>query len=207
MSSTIDGLPVCEVDIRSSQPTLLSALLGFKIGDTWEDLYGIFPSVKMIKDPTEQKLARDQVKSVVAELIGVGNENKTNPSKDLKKDGVDEFRFLEIRQEALSVIPALAKMKSYGITGNGYLTFHESEIVLGTIEELLKQGIPAYSVHDSIIVSKDDKDIATATLRGIWSSYCIQKGVSGAMCVSNIYPALSVTYPDMSEEVIQGIWT
>jgi hypothetical protein len=195
------------VDIRSSQPTLLSSLLGFKIGDTWKDLYSTFPSVKMIEDPAKRKQARDQVKSVVAELIGVGNENKTNPSKDLKKDGVDEFRFLEIRQEAISVIPALAKMKSQGITGNGYLTFHESEIILGTIEELLKQDIPAYSVHDSIIVRKDHEDIATATLRGIWSSYCIREGECGAMGVSKIYPALSVTYPDMSEKVIQGIWT
>ena len=206
VSSTIDGLPVCEIDIRASQPTLLSSLLAFKIGDTWDDLYGSFPSVKGISDPIEKKKARDQVKAVVAELIGVGNADKTNPSKDLLREGVDEFRFMEIRKEATSAIPALAEMKKRRITSNSYLTFHESEIILGTIEELMNLNIPAFSVHDSIIVKQDDESTATEALRRIWSSYSIQEGDHGAKGVSQIYPSLSITYPDMSEKDVQGIW-
>ena len=206
VSSTIDGLPVCEIDIRASQPTLLSSLLAFKIGVTWDDLYGSFPSVKGISDPIEKKKARDQVKAVVAELIGVGNADKTNPSKDLLREGVDEFRFMEIRKEATSAIPALAEMKKRRITSNSYLTFHESEIILGTIEELMNLNIPAFSVHDSIIVKQDDESTATEALRRIWSSYSIQEGDHGAKGVSQIYPSLSITYPDMSEKDVQGIW-
>ena len=42
---TIDGEPVVEIDIRASQPTLLSSLLGYKLGGLgpqgeWEDVYG-----------------------------------------------------------------------------------------------------------------------------------------------------------------------
>ena len=43
--------------------------------------------------------------------------------------------------------------------------FTESEIIIGTMLELVRgYGIPCFSVHDSIIVRRKDKQIAMETL-------------------------------------------
>ena len=43
--------------------------------------------------------------------------------------------------------------------------FIESEIVIGTMVELMRRyGAPCFSVHDSIIVRKKDQKIAVDTL-------------------------------------------
>jgi hypothetical protein len=45
------------------------------------------------------------------------------------------------------------------------LMFIESEIVIGTMLELMwSYGIPCYSVHDSIIVRREDQRLAIKTL-------------------------------------------
>ena len=45
------------------------------------------------------------------------------------------------------------------------LMFTESEIIIGTMLELMRSyGIPCFSVHDSIIVKNKDQQIAIETL-------------------------------------------
>jgi hypothetical protein len=200
--STIDGEAVCEIDMRASQPTLLSILLGYNFGTNWGDVYSLLPIVQNASDPADRAVKRDQVKLVIAELIGVGNGHKMNPSEELIAEGIEEFLFLEISQDARSSIPALTEMKAKGITGNGYLTFHESEIVIKTIEELIALRIPAYSVHDSIIVRDTDQKEAIRVLRETWSSYCISEGDLNGTAM--IYPSLSITDKNMSETNIDG---
>jgi len=155
-------------------------------------------------DDGKKKEARDQVKAVVAELLGVGNADKSNPSNDLKSEGVVDFLFLKIKDEAKLIIPALVEMKKSSITSNNYLTFHESEIVLKTIETLIAKSIPAYSVHDSIIVKEADQQQAMDTLKETWSDHCIGQG--NPTHASRIHPAISVTYSTMIEKTFKGMW-
>ena len=45
------------------------------------------------------------------------------------------------------------------------LIFTESEIIIGTMVELMRSySVPCFSVHDSIIVKKKDQQIAMGTL-------------------------------------------
>ena len=205
LKATINGNPVCEIDIRASQPTLLSCLLGYKLGDTWEDIYSILPSVMDAKDPESKKIIRAEVKLVIAELVGVGNGAKEHPSAELKAKGIDEFSFPIYRDEALQAIPALSEMKARGITSNGYLSFHESEIILGAIETLMKAGIPAYSIHDAIIVESKQSDIGTDTLREAWASYCRLN--HQAQTTFTTYPALKITHHDKIEQTLTGTYS
>lgn len=205
LKATIKGNPVCEIDIRASQPTLLSCLLGYKLGDTWEDIYSTVPSVVNAKDPDEKKRIREEIKLVIAELIGVGNEAKRYASKELASKGIDEFLFLTYRDEALQAIPALSEMKEKGITSNGYLTYHESEIILRAIETLIKAGIPAYSIHDAIIVESNQSDKGTEALREAWASHCGDN--HQAQKYFTTYPALKITHYDMSEQTLTGMYS
>ena len=202
LKATINGNPVCEIDIRASQPTLLSCLLGYKLGDTWDDIYSTLPSVMAAKNPDEKEAIRDQVKSVITELMGAGNAGKNDPSNDLKAKGVDKFLFLSYRDEAVEAIPALSEMKAKDISSNGYTTFHESEIILGAIETLMRADIAAYSVHDSIIVESSVSVEAVEALRTSWASHCKNNQQTNKNFTT--YPALKVTHHNKREQMWSG---
>lgn len=204
LEATIDGNPVCEIDLVASQPTLLSALLGHKIGNTWSDLYSLLPSVRDEKDQQKRKEIRSYAKLVISELTGTGNPAKMSPSDELRKKGVDDFLFISLREEALKAIPALAKMKEKKIKSNNYLAFHEAEVILATIEALKAKGVTAYSMHDAIIVADKHVELSLNTLQKVWSDYCL--GERPGSVDSRIHPALNITYADGTTSRIYGSW-
>jgi len=69
----IDGEAVIEVDLNSSQLTLLSSLTGqpMHCGDTWSDAYQVLVDRLALDEPSE--LTRSKVKQLIVELIGTGN--------------------------------------------------------------------------------------------------------------------------------------
>ena len=85
---TIDGEPICEIDIRASQPTLFSSLLGYKLGglkasDQWDDVYAELSHLAptgigwaVLDDTIDtvdmMKRNRSVAKKVVMTLIGSG---------------------------------------------------------------------------------------------------------------------------------------
>ena len=95
----IDGEPVVEVDIRASQPTLLSSLLGYKLGrlgpqGEWEDVYGELSRLAdtehwwTVVDDTIDKIDlikrnRNVAKGVVMALIGSGLPLKAQATSEL----------------------------------------------------------------------------------------------------------------------------
>lgn len=202
---TIDGEPICEIDIRASQPTLLSCLLGEKptnLSDaqTWHDVYlqltelAFFDVEAWNQFKAEPDTAIDPIKrtrtiakSVVMQLIGLGNPNKLSPSEELiAETGVTQQEWLFFLDKLKAAIPALNRLEprydNYGnlsgyINGAGFLSYHEAEMTLLTLEKLHASGVPAYPVHDCLIVKLSDVKLAAETYRETIRQYC--KDMSG----------------------------
>ena len=200
---TIDGEPICELDIRASQPTLFSSLLGYRLGglgkgDTWDDVYAALSSLWAVNinwtahDPLIDifdMIGRNRkvAKGVVVALIGSGNVLKAQATEELaEKHGLTKSGWVYFRDTLIRTIPALEKLeprydKSGKLTGYmngaGFLSYHESEIMMLTVERLMDQGIPAYPVHDCLMVKVSDVKQSAYVFRDTIRGYC--KTLSG----------------------------
>ena len=196
--STIDGEPVCELDVKASQPTLFSSLLGYRLGglkngDTWSDVYSEMSSLwatniswshhDPLIDQTEQiKRNRPTSKDVVMALIGTGQSMKSNMTDEIKnKHRLTKQGWLYFKEALNQTLPALEMLeprydRSGQITGylngSGFLSHHESEMMMLTLERLMDLGIPAYPVHDCLIVKVKDSKVASQVFRETISDYC-----------------------------------
>ena len=184
----IDDEPICEIDLNGSQPTLLSALLGvpMNVGDTWADVYDTV--AQRLHTDEEYKLLRKMVKQVIVEMLGTGNYKRTGPAdtdppeKPLVFDDVQLFfdtdyskqMYLTIQREALEVFPALRQLNKKYVNATGFLSFHESEILTQTLLTLKDAGVPAYGVHDCVIVRKRDVDLGVQTYRQVIRDYVVR---------------------------------
>ena len=195
---TIDDELICEIDIRASQPTLFSSLLGYKLGgleknSKWGDVYGEMSGLlKTNHSWTRQaddidaielmKLNRNIAKQVVMAVLGTGIAEKPKLTEEvggyLKPDSWKHFR--ETLQQ---IIPAFEKLeprydkdgKLTGyLNGAGFLSYHESEMMLKTLEQLAELGIPAYPVHDSVMVRVIDAKVTARVFRQVIHDYCQQ---------------------------------
>ena len=192
IESQIDGEDICQIDIRASQPILLSFLLGEPINNVAENgrFWDVYIQLTNLwsygQGTTEEftKRARGMAKGFIMEIIGTGNINKNNPSKKLKqKWSVTNDEWNLFRERLIYILPALKRLApryaSNGqvtgyINGAGFLSFHESEIMLITLERLMGLNVPAYPVHDCLIVKKSGAKVAIETFRSSISDY-VQK--------------------------------
>ena len=213
---TIDGEPVVEIDIRASQPTLLSSLLGCKMGGLgpqgeWVDVYGELSHLvsvdhywTIVDDQIDKieliKRNRNVAKGVVMALIGSGLPLKSNATSELVKDfGLTSQGWSFFRDKLVETVPALndlepryddkGQLDGY-INGAGFLSYNESEMTLQTVETLIDQDIPAYPVHDCIMVKRSDAVVASKTYRSTIYDYC--KKISGI----EVLVPLSLTVAD-----------
>lgn len=200
---TIDGEPICELDIRASQPTLFSSLLGYRLGglskdDTWGDVYAELSSLWAVNtwwselDPLNDKIDlirrnRKVAKGVVVALIGSGNSLKAKASEELANEhGLTQSGWLSFRDTLINTIPALECLEprydkkgclTGYMNGSGFLSYHESEIMMLTLETLMDQDIPAYPVHDCLMVKMSDVKRSAYVFRETIRDYC--KTMSG----------------------------
>ena len=196
--STIDGEPVCELDIKASQPTLFSSLLGYRLGglkkdDTWYDVYGELSSLwatniswakhdQLIDQHDLIRRNRSVSKAVVMALIGSGKAFKTTITDELGEDfGLTDQGWSYFRDALNQTIPALEMLEprydekgqiTGYMNGSGFLSYHESEMMMLTLEHLMALGIPAYPVHDCLIVKVKDSKVASQVFRETISDYC-----------------------------------
>ena len=201
LQSTIDGEPICQIDISGSQPTLLSALLGIKFNyipevETWYDVYtqltnlwhhgvtsdDVYAALDDANLPDPFKRPRVIAKRVIMEMIGTGNASKEKPSQQLIMDtGITQYEWDHFSERLIGAIPALKKLEprydSKGcltgyINGPGFLSFHESEMVLATIEKLHSLAVPAYPMHDCLIVKETDVVKSVKIFQETVGEYC-----------------------------------
>ncbi len=177
LECTIDGEALVQLDISASQPTLLSVLLGVRMrhlseADGWYDpytqltglwCYGVTADQSHEERDAAYDRAKGIAKGVLLEIIGTGNVEKDHPSEDLvKKWSITQDEWDYFKAKLIDAIPALEKLEPrYDTKGNptgylngaGFLAYHESEIMLKTLESLRDQwDVPAYPVHDCLLV-------------------------------------------------------
>lgn len=198
LNCTIDGEPVVEIDIRASQPTLLSSLLGYRLGGLgplgeWGDVYAELSSLANIDhwwsvvddtiDVIDQiKRNRNVAKGVVMALIGSGLPLKSRATTELAESfGLTPQGWKLFRDRLVETIPALNQLEPrydeqgylHGyINGAGFLSHHESEMMLETLERLMDLKIPAYSVHDCVVVKASDAITSAKVFRQTIHDYC-----------------------------------
>jgi hypothetical protein len=160
LKMTIDGEPVCEIDIKASYLTIHFARLGRELD--WKsdpDPYAV-PGVR-----------RDIVKLWFVATFGydkhlerwpreIAKAYREETGRQLGKD----FKLSQVRQKALTKFPVL---QDWGNERNAWATLMwlESEAVISTMLRLMRDhAIPSYSVHDSIIVPVSKQDIARQVL-------------------------------------------
>jgi hypothetical protein len=124
---TIDDKPICEIDIRASQPTLFSSLLGYKLGglkasDQWDDVYAELSHLAptgigwaVLDDTIDtidmMKRNRSVAKKVVMALIGSGISLKAKATDDLAKDfGLADTGWKLFRDQLIKTIPAFDEL-------------------------------------------------------------------------------------------------
>ena len=199
--ATIDGEPVVEVDINACQPTLFSGLQNkrMNVSETWSDLYTEvianlnFPMLELLEVEDTADLQRKKMKQVVLELIGTGNPNKTYPAKDCDYTfaenagfGLSEYHVYRIA--ILETLPAMTLLNSTDNKGSASISYHEAEIMTQTLHKLMAQDIPAYSLHDAVMVKEKDGIVAAEVYRNTFRSYIEQK-TGGAV---RLLPAASI---------------
>ena len=117
-------------------------------------------------------------------LIGSGLPIKSKATSELVKNfGLTPEGWSFFRDRLVATVPALNELEprydqkgqldGY-INGSGFLSYHESEMTLRTLETLIKHDVPAYSVHDSLIVKVSDGIVAAKVYRQTIHDYCKQ---------------------------------
>ena len=217
----IDDEPICEIDLNASQPTLFSALLGIRMnvgGNTWTDVYASV--VERLDAGEERSLLRKMVKQVIVEMLGSGNCNRTGPASTkppknpLKFDDVQLFfegitpseMYLQIQREALEVFPALKHLDTKYYNATGFLSYHESEILTLTLLRLKELGVPAYGVHDCVVVKQSDKHTAVKTYRSVIRDYVVKHQKANNHPILNIEVGLTIEELGMDKVKLAGCY-
>ena len=148
-SMQINGESVVEIDVSASHLSIYVGLMGGNIS-TGVDLYSI-PDID-----------RAVVKQYVTISLGKGKlVTKWLEGNDISVD-IDE-----VKQAVCRAIPCF---ESLGQSGHDWATLQylEAESLIQAMESLHEQDIPAYSVHDSLIVPISGRDAAYTALRKAW---------------------------------------
>ena len=208
----IDDESICEIDLNGSQPTLFSALLGIRmnVGETWTDVYAsVVERLDAVEEPT---LLRKMVKQVIVEMLGSGNCNRSGPASTEPPKNADKPQlffntdhskqlYLQIQREALEVFPALKHLDTKYHNATGFLSYHESEILTLTLLRLKELEVPAYGVHDCVVVKQSDKDEAVETYRSVIRDYVITHQKENNHPILNI--AVSLTIEELNKDKVK----
>lgn len=89
------------------------------------------------------------------------------PGKELGKD----YPVSQVEAAILKRYPVLGRLPSTAWNSLA-LEFYESEAVIGTMLELLREGIPSLPVHDSLVVPESAKGKAKAILERRYEDLC-----------------------------------
>ena len=153
---TINGEPVCEIDIRASYLTIFHALYGERF-DAARDPYDV---------PGLGPGAREIVKMWITASFG-NNAPINKWPRDLvakyhEKTGAKlgkRYSASKISQKVLQAFPLLARLGEIvkgRERGWAELMYIESQAVLSTMMGLMHKRIPSLAVHDSIIVPRSN---------------------------------------------------
>ena len=84
--------------------------------------------------------------------------------EDFKKNKTKHKEASFYRSSLLKLYPFISDLKQQSI-GWARLQFEESEVILSTMQRLMKKGIPSYPIHDSIIIPETSSREAMSCLK------------------------------------------
>ena len=165
---TINGKPVCEIDVRASYLTILHALhdVPFEVSDD-HDPYDI------------PGLSRFAVKSYVAVFLG----NKALPKRwpeEIREEYAEEndgrnlskdFPIKKIGAKVIEKIHLLSRWNELPETWAD-LMWLESEAIIATMLELMENKVPCLPVHDSLLVPVSEREMASKVLSHHYRKIC-----------------------------------
>ena len=207
LQCTIDDEPVAEIDLNASQPTLFSSMMGMKmeVGAMWEDLYTYALEAVDLNDldlEDDDNTRRGKIKQVTMELIGTGNSHKRQEADDSSYTFVDG-EFARYRNGLVKVVPALHFLDTDYFNGAGYISYHEAQMMTLALHQLKGMGIPAYPVHDCLLVKNSNVDDALNVYRETIRDYIKEEG-KGSL---DITVPVSIERSGEEKERIVGYYT
>lgn len=150
-SMMINDEPVVEIDVSASGLSIYASLMGHKMPDG-TDLYSV------------EGFARDDVKQLITMSFGQGKLPKQWPKKSNIVVDIDE-----VKQAVCDAIPCLLLLADSGHDW-ATLQYLEAEALIEAMESLHEQDIPAYGVHDSLIVPVSREQECRKALERAWKA-------------------------------------
>jgi hypothetical protein len=172
---TIDGKPVCELDIKASYLTIFHAQEGRPLD--------LIANPDPYRHPELSAIPRDVVKAFITATFGNGRFPRRWSPKAVKsygeKTGEDLRRYpiSQVRKAVARAYPLLAGLRKDMPLIDGHppppiwarLMYLESEAIFQTMLALKDLNIPSLPVHDSLIVTTDHEQTARKTLSKLYS--------------------------------------
>ncbi len=171
LAMTIEGEPVCEIDLKASFLSIAHGLTGSK-AVLPPDPYQKIKFVRDAKGTDEEQKHRTAAKLLVNAYLCKEGDLKQFPkskTKDKVTGKVVPFKKLHnlkkpcgfYMEQIHAAFPFLRLAKSRQFD----LMFEEAKIVVSAMEELRSQGIVSWPVHDSLLVKKSDLREAERALK------------------------------------------
>ena len=162
---TIDGEPVVEMDMHACALSITHALFGIPLPNQ-SDFYNI------------GGLDRSIVKSWINLSLTNGKPLMKWPEnviEDFDKAGIKYKKASHYTPIMLKAYPFINDLEQHNVTW-AKLQFEESEVIISSMKELIRRGIPSYPVHDSLIVPSGAQRVAEGVLEG-----CFSKRLGGSV--------------------------
>ena len=102
------------------------------------------------------------------------------------------------------MFPALKHLDNKYNNATGFLSYHEAEILTLTLLRLKELGIPAYGVHDCVVVKQSDKHTAAETYRSVIRDYVVRHQKANSHPILNIEVSLTIEELGMDKVKLAG---
>ena len=112
--------------------------------------------------------------------------------------------YLQIQREALEVFPALRQLSKRN--DFNFVSYHEAEILTLTLLKLKEMGVPAYGVHDCVVVKQSDKHTAVETYRSVTRDYVVKHQKANNHPILNIEVSLTVEELNKDKVKLAGFY-
>ena len=179
LTCTIDGERLCEIDLKASFLSIAHAIIDGK-GDLGFDPYSRVKCVKEANCEVRKKQLRGLIKLLVVTYVSQSLHHPENEAllkypkgKGIRDKVTGEVEFISVRKQ-FDISEPVGFYKSQILEAFPFLIdinrspydvmYMESEIMLTAIDNLNKKGIPAYPVHDCLLVKFVDKETAMEEL-------------------------------------------
>ena len=155
---TIDGEPVCEIDLKASHVSILAALTGYA-ERLPPDPYA---AIDWVKTKQHRKAAKILVQCIIH---AIGSSPKRFPRQDGKpfkeKYGLKDQKIEDLLPGIYAVMPFLRSTPRLTLE----LQFIEAEMLMDVLQRLCDMGIPAFPIHDSVLIRKSDEEVVVRVLQ------------------------------------------